>query len=57
MSDYMLGYIGGWALIIYALHSAFPKFVEGVWAIGSGAIIVAVQSAISFIMMLVSFMG
>jgi len=57
MSDYTLGYIGGWALIIYALHSAFPKFVEGVWAVGSGALIVAVQSAISFIIMLVSFMG
>ncbi len=57
MSDYTLGYIGGWALIIYALHSAFPKFVEGVWAIGTGALIVAVQSAINFIMFLVSFMA
>jgi len=57
MSDYIIGYIGGWALIIYALHSAFPKFVEGVWAIGTGALIVAVQSAISFIMLLVSFMA
>lgn len=46
-----------WALMIYAAHSAFPNFVEGVWAVGTGALIVAVQSAINFIMMLVSFMG
>lgn len=57
MSDYILGYVGMWALMIYAAHSMFPKFVEGVWAVGSGAVIVAVQSAIAFVMMLVSFMG
>lgn len=57
MSDYILGYVGMWALMIYAAHSAFPNFVEGVWAVGTGALIVAVQSAWMFIMMLVGFMS
>jgi len=57
MSDYMIGYVGCWAVMITAMYSAFPKFTQGVWDIGTGALIVAVQSAISFIMLLVSFMG
>lgn len=53
----MIGYVGCWAVMISAMYSAFPKFTQGVWDIGSGALIVAVKSAVAFVMMLVSFMG
>lgn len=53
----MIGYVGAWAVMITAMYSAFPKFTQGVWDVGTGALLVAVKSALAFIMMLVSFMG
>jgi len=57
MSNYLIGYVGCWAVMITAMYSMFPKFTQGVWDIGTGALIVAVKSAVAFIMMLVSFMS
>ena len=56
-NDYMIGYVGCWALMISAMYWAFPKFTQGVWDVGTGVLIVAVKSALAFIMLLVSFMG